>query len=66
MINKIGFPGLDLEFTINRVAFSVFGKEIFWYALIILTGFFLGVVFVLRDAKKQGIDPDNIFDIACR
>lgn len=64
MINKIRFPGLNLEFTINRVAFSVFGKEIFWYALIILTGFFLGVVFVLRDAKKQGIDPDNIFDIA--
>lgn len=64
MTNTIGFPGLNLEFKINRVAFSVFGKDIFWYALIILTGFILGVIFVLRDAKKQGINTDNIFDIA--
>lgn len=64
MINKIGFPGLGLELTINRVAFTVFGKDIFWYALIILTGFILGVLFVVHDAKKQGIKTDNIFDIA--
>lgn len=64
MINKIGFPGLGLEFVINRVAFSVFGKEIFWYALIILTGFSLGVVFVAHDAKKQNISTDTVFDIA--
>ncbi len=64
MTNIIGFPGLNLEFTINRVAFSVFGKDIFWYALIILTGFILGVLFVCIDAKKQGVNPDNIYDIA--
>lgn len=64
MINKIGFPGLGLEFTINRVAFTVFGKSIFWYALIILTGFILGVLFVARNAKKQGINTEYIFDIA--
>lgn len=64
MTNVIGFPGLNLEFTINRVAFTLFGKDIFWYALIILTGFFLGVLFVYLDAKKQGINPDHIYDIA--
>ncbi len=64
MINKIGFPGLGLELEINRVAFTLFGKEIYWYALIILTGFALGFLFVWRDAKKQGINTDNIYDIA--
>lgn len=64
MTNTIGFPGLNLEFEINRVAFSIFGKDIFWYALIILTGFVLGVAFVVIDAKKQNINTDNIFDIA--
>lgn len=64
MTNIIGFPGLNLEFTINRVAFTLFGKDIFWYALIILTGFILGVLFVYLDAKRQGTDPEHIYDIA--
>ena len=64
MTNIIGFPGLNLEFTINRVAFTLFGKDIFWYALIILTGFILGVLFVYLDAKRQGINPEHIYDIA--
>ena len=64
MINLIGFPGLGIEFNVNRVAFTIFGKDIFWYALIILTGFILGVAFVLWDAKKKNISSDTIFDIA--
>lgn len=64
MTNKIGFPGLGLEFDINRVAFTIFGKEIFWYALIIMTGFALGVLYVMRSAKKQRVKSDYIFDIA--
>jgi len=64
MTNLIGFPGLNLEFNINRVAFTLFGREIFWYALIILTGFILGVLFVLWDAKKNNVSSDTIFDIA--
>lgn len=64
MTNTIGFPGLGLEFTINRVAFTIFGKEIFWYALIIMTGFALGTAYVMITAKKQRVKTDTIFDIA--
>lgn len=64
MTNTISFPALGLEFDINRVAFSVFGKDIFWYALIILTGFLLGSVVAASSAKKRGINPENIWDIA--
>ncbi len=64
MENVIGFPGLGLVFNINRVAFTVFGKEIYWYAICILTGFLVGMGFVSATAKKRGVSPDDIFDIA--
>lgn len=64
MTNRIGFPKLGLEFTINRVAFTVFGVSVYWYALIILTGFLLAVLFVTKTCKKRGIDVDNVYDIA--
>jgi len=63
MTNTIGFPGLGLEFDINRVAFSLFGKDIYWYALCILTGYLLAMLFVTKTCKKRGVDPDNIVDI---
>ena len=64
MTNIIGFPSLGLEFNINRVAFTVFGHEIYWYAIAILSGFLLGLLFVLKTCRKRGVNPDDIFDIA--
>lgn len=64
MVNTIAFPRLGLSLTINRVAFSVFGADIYWYAVIILTGFLLGLLFAVKTSKKYGINPDNMFDIA--
>lgn len=64
MENVIGFPGLGLVFNINRVAFTVLGKEIYWYAICILTGFLGGMGFVSATSKKRGVSPDDIFDIA--
>ena len=64
MTNTIGFPGLGLKFTVNRVAFTIFSKPVYWYALIILSGFLLAVLFVYKTCKKRGVDPENIFDIA--
>ena len=43
MVNTVTFPGLGLEFELNRVAFSLFGKEIYWYGIIIAAGFLLAV-----------------------
>lgn len=64
MTNVISFPGLGLEFNVNRVAFTILDKDIFWYALIILTGFLLGSTFVACKAKKRGVNPEAIWDIA--
>ena len=64
MNDVISFPKPGFVFNVNPVAFSIGGKEIYWYALIILTGFLLATGFCMLRAKKQGVNPDHIFDIA--
>ena len=63
MTNQIGFPALNLHFTVNRVAFTVLGREIYWYAICILSGYLLGLLFVTKTCRKRGVNPDDIFDI---
>ncbi|MFQ7291833.1 MAG: prolipoprotein diacylglyceryl transferase [Monoglobales bacterium] len=63
-MNTIAFPKLGLNMKIDPVAFHIGGKEIYWYALIILTGFILGALFVLKTCRKRGVNPDNVYDIA--
>ena len=63
-MNKISFPGLGFEFNINSTAFTVFGRDIQWYALIITTGLILGIIFAIWQGKKQGLSPDYFLDIA--
>ena len=63
-MNVISFPKLNITLNINPVAFSIGAKEIYWYALIILTGFFLGATFVYYTAEKRGLKKDYVWDIA--
>ena len=62
MTNTVFFPGLGLEFELDRVAFSVFGHDIYWYGIIIAAGFLLAVAYGLRIAPRFGMDPDKITD----
>ncbi len=62
MTNLVFFPGLGLEFELNRVAFSVFGHNIYWYGVIIAAGFLLAVAYGLWRAPEFGMDPDAITD----
>ena len=63
-MNKISFPKLGINLNINPVAFCVGGRDIYWYAIIILTGFLLGMFFCMRSAKKRNINPEHVYDIA--
>lgn len=62
MTNTVFFPGLGLEFEMNRVAFSVFGHNIYWYGIIIAAGFLLAVAYGLWRAPRFSMDPDVITD----
>lgn len=62
MEHTIGFPNLGLEFTLNRVACTVFGKDIYWYGIIICVGFILAALYVNSRTKDFGITSDNLTD----
>ncbi len=64
MVNNIAFPGLGLSFDVNRVAFYIHGKPIYWYGIIIAAGFFLALIYVLSVCGKKDVKKDNVYDIA--
>ena len=56
----VQFPGLGLEFTINRVALSIGGFNIYWYGVIIAAGMVLAMLFAFRNADDFGINSDRL------
>ena len=69
MINHetiISFPGLGIgEFSVNSVAFSVFGISIAWYGIIIVLGMIAAFAYASWRAKKnEGISFDDMLDYA--
>lgn len=63
MENYVAFPGLGLEFNINPVAFSLFGKDVYWYGIIIAFGLILAVFFCSYLGKKDNFPKDTVLDI---
>lgn len=47
----------------QRVAFSFFGIDIYWYAIFIVTGIFLGAYFAKKEFIKRGYDKDLVYDV---
>ena len=62
MENVITFPALGLSLTVNRVAFTVLGKDIYWYGILIALGFALAIVYCSRRIGRFGFDKDLLFD----
>jgi prolipoprotein diacylglyceryl transferase len=52
-----------MTFDFNRVAFSLFGLDVYWYALLIIAGMLLGTYFAKREFVRRGFDEDFIYDI---
>lgn len=63
MMGTVSFPGLGLEFQLNRVAFHVGSWPVYWYGVIIAAGFLLAVMYCSRQAPRFGIRQDDIIDM---
>ena len=63
MTNLVSFPGLGLEFALNRVAFEVLGRPIYWYGVIIASGLLLAVFLCIRWSGRFGLNEDQIIDM---
>jgi phosphatidylglycerol:prolipoprotein diacylglycerol transferase len=44
------------------VAFNLFGKDIYWYGIIIATGLIIAIVLGILEAKKRGYISDLVID----
>ncbi len=59
----ISFPMLG-DFTINPKNYILIGNfKIYWYAIIIATGFLLAVLYASKRAPQFGLTADNMLDV---
>ena len=63
LASPITFPNLGITVDPNPVAFTVFGKSIYWYGIIIAAGFLLAVLYMMHRAKDFGITQDDVLDM---
>ena len=64
-VPRIEFPNLfDKSIIVNRVAFNLFGVDIYWYGVIIAVGVILAFIYAMHKCKQFGLIPDHVFDVA--
>ena len=60
---NVSFPGLGLEFQINRVAFTIGDSfAVYWYAILITTGVVLALFYAHFNGKRFGCDMDKVLN----
>lgn len=60
---NVSFPKLGIDFTIDRVAFSIGGVfDIYWYAILIVSGLLLAGLYAYFNAKRFEIDFDKLLN----
>lgn len=59
----VQFPGLGIQVTVDRVAFTIGNFEIYWYAVIIATGGILALLYAFRATKFHKVPEDPFIDV---
>jgi len=62
LLSPITFPNLGISVDPSPVAFTVFGKDIYWYGIIIAAGFLLAVLYMMNRAPRFGLVQDDVLD----
>lgn len=62
MVNHILFPNLGISLVLNE-SFRVFGFSIYWYAVIIVSGMLLAVLYAVKMFPKKGLKQDDLFNM---
>ncbi|MGM9557193.1 MAG: prolipoprotein diacylglyceryl transferase [Oscillospiraceae bacterium] len=63
LTSPITFPNLGISVDPSPVALRVFGKDIYWYGIIIAVGFVLAVVYMMYRSKDFGVTSDDTLDL---
>ncbi|RDY28549.1 prolipoprotein diacylglyceryl transferase [Romboutsia weinsteinii] len=48
----------------DRIAFTIFGIDVMWYGILMATGMILGTLIALKEAKRVGIEEDDVLNLA--
>lgn len=60
--NRIRFPKLGIELTVNSEAFTIFGFTVTWYGILITVGMMLAMVYAFSRMRSFGLDSDRAID----
>ena len=63
-MDYISFPKLGITINISPTALKIGSVEIKWYAVCIMLGFALAIVYAIVQGKKQGFKSDTFVDLA--
>lgn len=65
MVYDVTIFGINI--TIKPIAFTLnFGSKtwnVYWYGIIIATGFLLALIYAVKNAKRFGVDKDRMLDV---
>lgn len=62
-MSVVEFPKLGLSFDLDKVAFTIGGLDIAWYAVLISSGFLLAVIYALFNLKRFGLEENRVIDV---
>lgn len=62
-MNVIKFSGLNLDFNISKIAFRIFGIEIYWYAILIVSAMCLALIMFKKRDGLYKIKFSDILDL---
>ena len=59
----INFPGIGLEFKINKILFEYGSIKIYWYGFFIVLAFVIGLLLLKKLSKESKFEFDNILEL---
>lgn len=61
-LSRITFPGLGISVDPSPIAFTIGGKAVYWYGIILALGFALAVFYAMHYVTEYGLVEDDILD----
>ena len=62
-MNQITFPGLGLQFNISKIAFTIFGVDIAWYAVLIVLAIIIALAIYKKRDGLYGISFETVLEL---
>lgn len=62
-MNTVIFPLINLNLSIENIAFSILGIDIYWYGIIIVTGIIIGLLYLKSQDGKFNIKFSDVVDL---